>query len=184
VILTDLESTNGTKVNGKTVQIRRLRPGDQIGIGRSLLRFGSDDEIRVRMATLAGLDPVSAASGSAVALGTIPVTMPANPNAYPIEPEFDFTVKTSSDVARSRFGLIGPPLPPLPQKMSPAQAARVAEILDLLHRGLSAAIENIEADDEGATVTFGFADWQRILNVQMLLAMYLRAVTEPDALAK
>src|SRR3989442_11146328 len=51
VILTDLESTNGTKVNGKTVQIRRLRHGDQIGIGRSLLRFGSDEELRARPAS-------------------------------------------------------------------------------------------------------------------------------------
>src|ERR687886_690245 len=54
VILTDLESTNGTRVNGNVVQIRRLRPGDRIGIGRSLLLFGSDAEIAARMATLSG----------------------------------------------------------------------------------------------------------------------------------
>src|SRR5262245_24917310 len=51
VILTDLESTNGTRVNGNVVQIRRLRPGDRIGIGRSLLRFGSEVEIAERIAT-------------------------------------------------------------------------------------------------------------------------------------
>ena len=44
-ILTDLESTNGTRVNGTTVQIRRLRIGDRIGVGRSLLLFGSNEEI-------------------------------------------------------------------------------------------------------------------------------------------
>src|SRR6516165_9826071 len=53
IILTDLESTNGTRVNGKTVQIRRLRPGDRIGVGRSVLLFGSQEEIRARMATIA-----------------------------------------------------------------------------------------------------------------------------------
>src|SRR6476659_1760691 len=52
VILTDLESTNGTRVNGNVVQIRRLRPGDRIGVGRSLLLFGSDAEIAARMATM------------------------------------------------------------------------------------------------------------------------------------
>src|SRR5438309_8876874 len=36
VIITDLESTNGTRVNGNVVQIRRLRAGDRIGVGRSL----------------------------------------------------------------------------------------------------------------------------------------------------
>src|SRR2546430_7577561 len=57
VILTDLESTNGTRVNGNVVQIRRLRPGDRIGVGRSPLLFGSDQEIAARMATMQGLIP-------------------------------------------------------------------------------------------------------------------------------
>src|SRR5215212_1816370 len=48
VIITDLESTNGTRVNGAPVQIRRLRPGDQISLGRSMLLFGSLEEIAAR----------------------------------------------------------------------------------------------------------------------------------------
>src|SRR5947209_12389267 len=52
VILTDLESTNGTRVNGAVVSIRRLKPGDQVGVGRSVLLFGSEQEIMARMATL------------------------------------------------------------------------------------------------------------------------------------
>src|SRR5436853_4070040 len=39
IVLTDLESTNGTRVNGRVVQIRRLRPGDRICVGRSLPHF-------------------------------------------------------------------------------------------------------------------------------------------------
>src|SRR5467141_2142587 len=45
IILTDLESTNGTRVNGNVVQIRRLRVGDRVHVGRSLLLFGSNEEI-------------------------------------------------------------------------------------------------------------------------------------------
>src|SRR5271163_2042860 len=52
IILTDLESTNGTRVNGNTVQIRRLLPGDRVGVGRSVLLFGSNEEIAVRWAGL------------------------------------------------------------------------------------------------------------------------------------
>src|SRR6516162_7253253 len=52
IILTDLESTNGTRVNGSSVQIRRLRPGDRVGVGRSVLLFGSNEEIAARMAGL------------------------------------------------------------------------------------------------------------------------------------
>src|SRR5262245_49230636 len=54
IIVTDLESTNGTRVNGNVVQIRRLRPGDRIGVGRSLILFGSEKEIRERIDTLSG----------------------------------------------------------------------------------------------------------------------------------
>src|SRR5829696_1976187 len=46
VIITDLESTNGTRV-----QIRRLRPGDQISLGRSMLLFGTLEEIAARKAS-------------------------------------------------------------------------------------------------------------------------------------
>src|SRR5215210_5796233 len=54
IILTDLESTNGTRVNGHVVQIRRLRFGDRVCVGRSLLLFGSNEEISARLATLSG----------------------------------------------------------------------------------------------------------------------------------
>jgi hypothetical protein len=70
----------------------------------------------------------------------------------------------------------------LPQKLSPSQAARIAEILDFLHRGLTTATENIQAKEDGTQVTLGFSDWQKALAVQMLLARYLRAVAEPDTL--
>src|SRR5213593_901801 len=63
-ILTDLESTNGTRVNGTTVQIRRLRIGDRVGVGRSLLLFGSNEEIAARLASLAGASrPPTASNG-------------------------------------------------------------------------------------------------------------------------
>jgi len=76
------------------------------------------------------------------------------------------------------------PLPPLPQKVTPAQAARIAEIFDLLHRGLSRATEFIDANEDGTQIKLTFADWQKIVHVQMLLALYHRAVTEPDALTQ
>ncbi len=34
LVLTDLESTNGTKVNGEDIQLRILRYGDMISVGR------------------------------------------------------------------------------------------------------------------------------------------------------
>src|SRR5947199_7252362 len=92
IILTDLESTNGTRVNGNVVQIRRLRPGDRIHLGRSLLLFGSNEEIAARMATLAAAadaTPGTAASDSAF-INIGPATLPAATLAAQFENDVDF----------------------------------------------------------------------------------------------
>ena len=39
VVVVDLNSTNGTRVNGATVHERTLNDGDQIVIGTTVLRF-------------------------------------------------------------------------------------------------------------------------------------------------
>src|SRR5436190_10547307 len=52
LVITDLESTNGTKVNNEDVQLRILRFGDMIQLGRSVLLFGSREQIAHRLAKL------------------------------------------------------------------------------------------------------------------------------------
>src|SRR5436189_6268856 len=83
-ILTDLESTNGTRINGNVVQIRRLRPGDRIHLGRSLLLFGSNEEIAARMATLGGPLPASQTTG-ADPLEQLPATIEAQAGEVPAD---------------------------------------------------------------------------------------------------
>jgi pSer/pThr/pTyr-binding forkhead associated (FHA) protein len=185
IILTDLESTNGTRVNGTVVQIRRLRHGDRVCLGRSLLLFGSNEEIRARMLSLAGnLKPseTGAVSGSLQADGPATVQARTLSEAPQQELDFDLDVQGESTATSEAFFIGARALPPLPQKLSPSQAARLAEILDFLHRGLTCATDQIQAKDDGTQVTISFADWQRVLAVQMLLARYLRAVAEPDSL--
>jgi hypothetical protein len=65
--------------------------------------------------------------------------------------------------------------------MTPSQAARLAELLDFLHRHLTHATENMQAEENAVQVILSFADWQRILSLQMVLARYVRAVAEPEA---
>jgi pSer/pThr/pTyr-binding forkhead associated (FHA) protein len=171
VILTDLDSTNGTRVNGMPIQIRRLKPGDQVAMGRSILLFGSHSEIAKRKELLQAtssqtMAPVEKTLGSP-ALEDSPVQFPldADPGQTPAEWQ-----------ARDAD------LPPLPQKMTPAQAARIAEILDYLHQGLTSASEKITANDEATEIRMPYAEWQKIQAVQMLLARYLRGVAEPETL--
>ena len=171
-ILTDLDSTNGTRVNGATVQIRRLRAGDQLSIGRTMLLFGTMEEIEARrvshtkapahtggaqtiraheLAEAAGLRPASAKK--------------AEPAPAGVQPDWS---------ARDED------IPPMPHKLSGAQAARLSEIFDHLHRGLTNAVENIDANEDGTEVKLGFNEWQNVQAVQMLLARFGRLISEPE----
>src|SRR3954464_4082602 len=111
VIITDLESTNGTRINGNVVQIRRLRAGDRIGVGRSLILFGSEKEIRERMETLSG--------GGAGALGAAtrynPKTMQSQTLPADFADDFDLELRPTDKVTISGGALFvnDRPLPPL-----------------------------------------------------------------------
>lgn len=176
-ILTDLESTNGTRVNGMAVQIRRLRAGDKVSIGRSILLFGSEEEIAARSAALqTSVKPSMADTHETSVLSHEPdVTYPASPS---FEPDSD----PMEGISITKGGTLEVPpqtLPPLPRKLAPAQVARLSEILEFLHTGISRATDKLEANEEGTEITLGFNDWQRILAVQMLLARYIRAIADP-----
>src|SRR5205823_785713 len=117
-------------VNGTAIQIRRLRPGDQVSIGRIMLLFGTMEEIAERRKAVVPAsnvggqvqtvraDELQARSGSVSVTDSQRTVAPAPPPA---------TGWTAFD----------DDVPPLPQKLSPAQAARLAEILDYLHKGLT-----------------------------------------------
>jgi hypothetical protein len=186
LILTDLESTNGTRVNGHSVQIRRLRVGDRITVGRTMLLFGSEDEINAQRARLRpSLKPMAGGTLGIASLDSGPPTLHAQTLNSPTQENCDFDLNIREDVTVSDTGdlYVGRhALPPLPQKLPPSHAARLAEILDFLHHHLSQATENIRANEEGTQITLNYNDWQGVLAVQNLLARYLRAVAEPDTL--
>jgi hypothetical protein len=173
VIITDLESTNGTRVNGAPVQIRRIRPGDQIAIGRSVLLFGTHAEIGQRAAALQG--------NSQATYVPLDKTI-GDPGEREPDPGFVNLRELQHDPPQWQAKDTN--LPPLPQKLAPAQAARIAEILDYLHRGLASATEQIAANEEGSQIRIPFNEWQKIQAVELLLARYLRAIAEPETMVE
>src|SRR4051794_19494686 len=99
IILTDLESTNGTRVNGAVVQIRRLRIGDRVCVGRSLLLFGSNEEIATRMASMSsvtGSAPVSRDAPPPSLAPEGPATVQARTLTGTSENEMDFDLNVKN----------------------------------------------------------------------------------------
>ena len=174
IILTDLDSTNGTRVNGSTVQIRRLRAGDQISIGRTMLLFGTMEEIEARRMVKTG---VTAGEG-----GGVQTVQAAELAAAARSGELFARTHDADphDTHGPEWRYREDDIPPLPNKLTAAQSARLSEIFDYMHRGLTSAVENIEANEDGTEVRLGFGEWQMIQAVQMLLARYGRTIADPD----
>jgi hypothetical protein len=168
IVATDLESTNGTKVNGEDVQVRIVRHGDMIAVGRSLLLVGSHSDIDRRIAE------VSARHQPA-----------ANGHARQLQERMKQIASHQSDVVEDVSNLRSPLLPsgppPLPERLSPAQSAELAELLDYVQAVLREASEAAVMRAGGDRVDLDFPQWQLLLDLQARLAEMLRKIGEPQA---
>jgi hypothetical protein len=169
LVLTDLESTNGTKVNGEEVRLRILRYGDMITVGRSVLVFGSREQIARRLASLRGAEPAPA--------GTVgPDEMARSQQEAPL----DYEINWNEDAdARATLHALLPP--ELPERLSPGQAAQLSELLEYLHIRIRTLLATVKVDDRADRVTLDTRRWQALLDLQGRLANYLREIGEPDS---
>jgi pSer/pThr/pTyr-binding forkhead associated (FHA) protein len=169
LVLTDLESTNGTRVNGEDTQLRILRYGDVIALGRSVVLFGTRDQIVARLDELrsGGISPTS--------------ELDADKLARQLESSsLDFELSWgASENLQSTLHIPAPP--ELPAGLSPGQAAQLSEILEFLHLRTRSLIRSVKLPDDAYTVRLEMSHWQDILDLQALLAEYLRKIGEPDA---
>ena len=161
LILTDLESTNGTRVNGHPVKMRILRIGDQVSIGRCLLVYGS----RLELAQKAGVVAPAASRDSQDEEGTSLPGGTGNFDQYP-------------DGA-----------PNLPSALTPLQAAELSDmisfvrdrLLDIIQRGEEQHLYS--ARQNGAFMTVPPAAWHQLQQLELDLCGWLRAVAEPGEAA-
>jgi hypothetical protein len=162
IVATDLESTNGTKVNGEDIQVRILRDGDMIALGRSLLLVGSHSDIDRRIAAIAARHP-------AVEAG----------QAREIRERLERIATHDSavfDVGQVRSPLLPAEPPPLPGRLSPAQSAELTELLEYVQGVLRDATEGAVLRPGNERVELAFAAWQAILDLQARLAELLRGI--------
>ena len=165
VVLTDLESTNGTKVNGEEVQIRILRYGDLISVGRSVLLFGSRDQIADRLQQQRTGDTGSESGGN-------------TDDSLMSRADLGFELNYDDDrEIQAALHVLDPP--EMPSRLSPGQAAQLAEVMEFVHarlRSLMNSATEIDTDTMGLT----FRKWQSLLDLQSRVSEYIRRIGEPE----
>jgi len=165
LVITDLESTNGTKVNNEDVQLRILRFGDMIQLGRSVLLFGSREQIAQRLSRLRNEEGEASGDVNQVE------------KASQIS-SLDFELNWSEDAdLQATIHALEPP--ELPERLTPGQAAQLAELLEFLHLRLRNFIGSATADAKSNKMALELRQWQALIDLQARLAEYLREVGEP-----
>jgi pSer/pThr/pTyr-binding forkhead associated (FHA) protein len=160
LVLTDLDSTNGTRVNGEDVQLRTLRHGDVIALGRSVLLVGTREQIAER---LRQVDPeqrelvrTATRDSSSGLLGG---------DDWWEDPTIAALLHT-------------PDPPELPSGLSPGQGAQLSELIQFLHATIRELIRSMQVDPH-QRVTLGPTAWQKLLDFQDRLGCLLRQIGEP-----
>jgi predicted component of type VI protein secretion system len=181
LILTDLESTNGTRINGHPIQMRVLQIGDQIAIGRCLLVYGSPEEIRSRLSQLLAEGKKAESTEEAA---------PANGTQFGADPYDDGTCfggagqhgpaeREPDDLSIDLFPN-GPPEPP--HGLRPLQRAQVSDVLGYCHEQIRRILHAaVEEPGNNPVMRVSWPDWQRLLQLEMELAISIKKVSDPDS---
>lgn len=172
IIFTDLNSTNGSRVNGHPVQLRILRPGDHLQIGRCTLLFGSEAEIAERAKQLgvlvASLLPLVGPPRGSVPAGG--------------HPDPDFSLADNVNTDHLTWPLFHGERLPLPSELSTLQRARLADLLTCVHEQIQNVIlDAAEPDDGQGNMEVPWQKFQSLLLLQRDLAGWLRKVANPDS---
>lgn len=182
VILTDLDSTNGTRVNGAPAQLRVLQFGDLVAVGRCVLVFGSPEQIARRFR-----------DSSSAAIGRLKEVVAGADSQSDEDDDFRHSATMElgsahpsdwSDMLDAASHDLASNPPPLPESFSLGQRAQLTDLIAFLHHQilqvLSSGREPTMADSLGCKLLDGHV-WHQLVNLEMQLAQMLRGVSNPDA---
>jgi hypothetical protein len=165
LVVTDLDSTNGTRVNGHPCSLKILRYGDTISIGRTVLIVGTREQV----ASWFNDSPTRSLDGN--------VAAPAADD----QEDLEFSTHVSQMQGSSRSDQRLDPI--LPRGLSPGQAAELRELLDHLHEGMRGVFDSATVDEQAGRVTMDFRCWHSLIRTQTELAQMIRAIEDPQSIA-
>jgi FHA domain len=177
VILTDLESTNGTRINGHPIQMRVLQIGDQIAIGRCLLVFGSPEEITAKVEAMLNSGRAAGDTDSHTKYGSEPFEGQTSYSNGEVDPG---SFQEAEEEQSSELFPEGAPDPP--RGLRPLQRAQVSDLLGYCHEQIRRILQAATQENEnGQAMRVTWQEWQRLLRLEMELAATMKKVADPDA---
>ena len=191
VLITDLQSTNGTKINGETIRVWQLHPGDLITLGQSIFLFGSAAEIAERLASIRQQD-----FSPAVPMGTggdesdyLNRMIGGGEVTGWTQSSYLLGKEIFGDLNVSELSALQKLLPPPPpQNLSPLQAAQMEAFLQYLHlrlRYLVATVRTTPAAphevSSNARISISAQQWQNIVDLHARISACMTgAITENE----
>ncbi|HWL07102.1 MAG TPA: FHA domain-containing protein [Planctomicrobium sp.] len=164
LILTDLDSTNGTRVNGHPVRLRILQPGDLIMLGRSVLLFGGPDELKQLSQRLQDASQTQ-----------------SDRDRREQEPGAGSDADRPIDASELSEAFPNGP-PPLPAQLMPLQTAELVDLLEYLRTEvlsvLGTPVDEMRTS-EGNFVRVERAAWLRLELLSPELSRMINELTNP-----
>lgn len=163
VILTDLGSTNGTRVNGHPIQMRVMQHGDVMLIGRCVLLFNQS-------------------------LSDEPLTDLDDPHQTLPDPMSDPDIDVEYDGAEPSIGcepgiLFPQGRPIIPGDLTTLQRVQLSDLLSYVHEQLGDVIKRSVEDLHGSptrSVKCDWATWNKLTTLQAEVSQDIRTINNPD----
>lgn len=170
VILTDLDSTNGTRVNGHPIQMRVLQQGDVIAVGRCMLLFSERQDDDSLTDDRVEHDPTRTAY------------VPDGVSGYDAgEGDFDEPPEPGFGIEPGVLFPLGQP--ELPSTLSGLERVQVSDLLSYIHEQLGTVVRATTEElhsTQGRLIRCDWSAWMRLTSLQAELAEYLRKINNPD----
>ena len=172
VILTDLDSTNGTRVNGHPIQMRVLQQGDVIAVGRCVLLFSERQDDESRTDDPEEKDPTRTAY------------VPEGFSGYDAdESDLDFDAPPEPGLGTEPGVLFPMGRPEVPATLSGLERVQISDLLSYVHEQLGTVVRATTEElhsTQGRLIRCDWATWMRLTSLQAELAEYLRKVNNPN----
>lgn len=166
VILTDLGSTNGTRVNGHPIQMRVMQHGDIILVGRCVVLFDQSPSN----------EPLTEVSDR----GTVPDHLGDKDFD---DKDFDISIDPDPSVGAELMELFPNGRPPVPGDLTMVQRVQLSDLLSYVHEKLGIVVRGALEDLHGSqvrTIKVDWPTWSRLSSLMGEMSQDIRNINNPD----